>query len=129
MPVTVHDLSPEAVRTMTQVDLSQVTTRPGSPIGEHQFHDCRFGIGSFVGCPHWERHNGGDELLLVLAGASNLSVLEDGEVHTRQIAAGSLVVVPQGHWHSNDAPDGVTMLYLTPRDGNEHSPTRPEVGA
>ena len=125
MSVIVHDLSPEAVRAMTQVDLSRVTERPGSPIGEHAFHDCRFGIGAFVGCPHWERHNGGDELLLVLAGTSNLSILEDGEVRTRPVPAGSLVVVPQGHWHSNDAPDGVTMLYITPRDGNERSSTRP----
>jgi mannose-6-phosphate isomerase-like protein (cupin superfamily) len=129
MPVIVHDLSPEAVRAMTQVDLSQVTSRPGSPIGEHAFHDCRFGIGSFVGCPHWERHNGGDELLFVLAGTSNLSVLEDGEVRTRSVGPGSLVVVPQGRWHSNDAPDGVTMLYITPREGNEHSSTRPDEGA
>jgi mannose-6-phosphate isomerase-like protein (cupin superfamily) len=128
MPMIVHDLSPEAVRTMTQVDLSQVTSRPGSPIGEHAFHDCRFGIGAFVGCPHWERHNGGDELLLVLAGTSNLSLIEDGEVHTRRVTTGSLVVVPQGRWHSNDSPDGVTMLYLTPQDGNEHSSIRPDDG-
>ena len=126
MSVIVHDLSPEAVRAMTQVDLARVTERPGSPIGEHAFGDCQFGIGSFVGCPHWERHNGGDELLFVLAGTSNLSILEDGVVHTQAVGAGSLVVVPQSHWHSNDAPDGVTMLYVTPRDGNEHSSTRPD---
>jgi len=47
-------------------------------------------------------------------------------VHTQAVGAGSLVVVPQGHWHSNDAPDGVTMLYVTPRDGNEHSSIRPD---
>ena len=125
----IHDLSPEAVTQMTQVDLSQVTERPGSPIGEFAFHDCRIGVGSFVGCPHWERHNGGDELLFVLAGRSNLTVVdEDGEV-TRPVGAGTLVVVPQGRWHSNDAPDGVTMLYVTPREGNEHSSTRPDAGA
>jgi len=106
-----------------------VTERPGSPIGEHAFGDCRYGIGSFVGCPHWERHNGGDELLLVLAGYSNFSILEDAEVQTRRLDAGTLVVVPQGHWHSNDAPEGVTMLYLTPRDGNEHSDARPGAGS
>jgi len=31
------------------------------------------------------------------------------------------VIVPQGCWNSNDAPDGVTMLFMTPTDGNEHS--------
>jgi hypothetical protein len=24
-------------------------------------------------------------------------------------------------WHNNDAPTGVTMLYMTPVEGNEHS--------
>jgi hypothetical protein len=26
-----------------------------------------------------------------------------------------------GCWHSNDAPTGVTMLFMTPRDGNSPS--------
>ena len=51
VPVIVHDLSPDAVRAMTQVDPSQVTERPGSRIGEHTFGDRRFffaiGVGQF----------------------------------------------------------------------------------
>jgi oxalate decarboxylase/phosphoglucose isomerase-like protein (cupin superfamily) len=124
--VIIHDLSPEAVSKMTQVDLSKVERRPGSPIGEFAFHDCRYGIGSFVGCPHWERHNGGDELLLVLAGVSNLTVLEEDGPVTTSVGPGSLVVVPRGCWHSNDAPEGVTMLYITPREGNEHRLDAPD---
>ena len=26
-----------------------------------------------------------------------------------------------GHWHSNDTPGGVTILWITPSEGNEHS--------
>jgi hypothetical protein len=42
VPVIVHDLSPEALRAMTQVDPSQVTKRQGGPIGEHAVGDRRF---------------------------------------------------------------------------------------
>jgi mannose-6-phosphate isomerase-like protein (cupin superfamily) len=125
MTVIIHDLSPETVQGMVQTDLSRATERPPSPIGEFAFHDCRCGIGSFVGCPHWERHNGGDELLLVLSGESNLTVFEEDGPVSRKIGAGTLAIVPQGHWHCNNAPDGVTMLFMTPSEGNEHSSNEP----
>jgi hypothetical protein len=39
----------------------------------------------------------------------------------RTLSPGQLAIVPQGCWHSNSAPDGVTMLWITPSDGNQHS--------
>ena len=46
----------------------------------------------------------------------------------RNLRAGDLVVVPKGCWHRNDAPDGVTMLVVTPREGNQHRWEDPATG-
>jgi mannose-6-phosphate isomerase-like protein (cupin superfamily) len=119
--VIVYDLGPQAVGQMIPVDLAQLDAPPGSPIEEFEFHGCTCGIGSFTGRPPWERHSGGDEMLLVLAGETELTVLEGGARVSRVLGLGALVVVPQACWHNNDAPGGVTMLYVTPREGNEHS--------
>jgi mannose-6-phosphate isomerase-like protein (cupin superfamily) len=125
--VLVHDLGPDVVRRMLRVDLAGVTEEPASPIGTFDFHGCTGGLGSFVGRPPWERHNGGDELLFILSGSSRLTVLEPGRPSSRVLGVGALAVVPRGTWHSNDAPEGVTMLYLTPSEGNEHSWEDPKV--
>lgn len=116
-----YDQSPAAVARMTRHDLSNVDQEPPSPIEEFAFHGCVCGIGSFVGRPPWERHNDGDELLHILSGESNLTVLDPGGPTTRTVRAGELVIVPRGTWHNNDAPTGVTMLYLTPASGSDHS--------
>jgi mannose-6-phosphate isomerase-like protein (cupin superfamily) len=119
--VIVHDLSPEAVSDMIRVDLANATEEPPSPIGYFDFHGCLCGIGSFVGGPPWELHSAGDELLHVLTGECHLTVRENGGEIQRALRTGDLVIVPHGCWHRNDAPTGVTMLFMTPRDGNSHS--------
>ena len=123
----VHDLSADAVRNMIPVDLANATEEPPSPIGYFDFHDCVCGIGSFAGRPPWELHTAGDELLFVLAGQCQLTVFEGSEKDTRILRAGTLAIVPRGCWHNNDAPEGVTMLFMTPRVGNEHSTQTPPI--
>jgi uncharacterized cupin superfamily protein len=115
------DLSSEAVGQMVRVDLATASEEPPSPIGTFQFHDCTVGVGNFSGRPPWELHTNGDELLHILAGESELTVLEDGGPVTRWLRTGDLAVVPQNCWHSNNAPEGVAMLYMTPSAGNCHS--------
>ena len=127
--MTVHDLSPEALRGMASVDIAGLSAPPESPIGEFPFHDCICGVGCFSGSPPWERHTGGDELLLVFAGESQLTVIEGGRSNRRTITTGQLVIVPRGCWHRNHAPLGVTMLYITPREGNQHSWQEPDPGS
>jgi hypothetical protein len=117
----VHDLGPGPVARMTQVDLAALDREPDSPIGHFEFHDCICGVAAFHGRPPWERHPAGNELLLVLAGRSELTILEHGERTTKSISLGELAIVPKGCWHSNDAQDGVTFLYMTPSEANEHS--------
>jgi mannose-6-phosphate isomerase-like protein (cupin superfamily) len=121
----VHDLSPETVRALPQVDLAALGREPESAIGQFPFHGCICGVAAFQGRPPWEHHTAGDELLLVLAGRTELTILDEQGPQVSLLVPGQLVVVPQGQWHSNNAPDGVTFLYLTPDHGNEHSREEP----
>jgi mannose-6-phosphate isomerase-like protein (cupin superfamily) len=125
--VTVHKLDHESVANMIQLDLASLDREPESPIGTFPFHGCTGGVAAFKGRPPWEFHGQGDELLLILAGESQLTVLQKDSRSVWTISAGHLALVPRGHWHSNNAPDGVTMLWITPREGNEHSWEEPSV--
>lgn len=119
--ITLRNLSLETVAAMTTIDLATVTEEPASEIEKFQFHGCQCGVAAFKGRPPWEFHGGGDELLHILAGSTRLTVRQHGGEVVRQLQAGDVAVVPQGCWHSNEAAEGVTMLYMTPIDGNRHS--------
>jgi mannose-6-phosphate isomerase-like protein (cupin superfamily) len=120
-------LDPEAISKMVQVDLASLTSEPDSEIETFHFRGCTGGVSAFRGRPPWEKHGEGDELLLILAGRTQLTVLEDGVPSVQELTPGQLAIVPSGRWHSNDAPDGVTMLWLTPAAGNEHSWEQPQL--
>src|SRR4051794_35599995 len=111
---------------MELIDLATVTEEPASAIGTFEFHDCTVGAASFKGRPPWELHTSGDELLYVFEGECDLTVLEPDGLTSRRLGRGDLVVVPQGCWHCNDAPDGVKMLFVTPSAGNDHSWEQPD---
>jgi quercetin dioxygenase-like cupin family protein len=121
-----HDLGIDAVNLMVRHNLATVDHQPESAIGEFEFHGCTGGVGCFAGQPPWECHTAGDELLLVLAGDTELTVI--GEA-TQQLRAGDMVIVPGGRWHRNDAPSGVTIFHLTPTEGNEHSWQQPQAAS
>jgi|SRR5579862_3922045 len=116
----VHDLSADTVKRMVRVDLQKVTEEPPSQIGTFDFHGCTCGVTSFTGRPPWEWHKE-DELLHILAGETELTVLEAEGATSRHLHAGDLAIVPHGCWHNNDAPNGVTMLWITPSKGSRHS--------
>jgi mannose-6-phosphate isomerase-like protein (cupin superfamily) len=126
--VRVHNMSAEAVAAMEVIDLATVTEEPPSPIGAFEFHDCTVGVASFKGRPPWELHSAGDELLLVFAGECELTVRSPDGDTSRTLHSGDLAVVPGGHWHCNDSPDGVKMLFITPSAGNDHSWEQPHTG-
>jgi mannose-6-phosphate isomerase-like protein (cupin superfamily) len=125
--VTIYDLDAQSVAKMIQVDLAGLDEEPASPIGNFSFHGCAGGVSAIKGRPPWEFHGQGDELLFVLAGESDLTVLEEATRSVRTLSPGQLAIIPRGHWHSNNAPRGVTMLWITPTDGNEHSWDEPRV--
>ena len=116
-----RDLSERAVGKMERADLARATEEPASPIEPFEFHGCHCAVASFVGRPPWELHTEGDELLHVLAGTTRLTIHQDGAEVSRELHAGDLAIVPRGCWHNNDAPHGVTLLFMTPKSGNEHS--------
>ncbi|MEM7119750.1 MAG: cupin domain-containing protein [Pseudomonadota bacterium] len=71
-------------------------------------------VGSFDGKSPWERHRNGDEIVQVIAGSTTLTVLTDTDTHVLTMKAGMMTVVPQGCWHRFEAPDGVSVLTVTP---------------
>lgn len=80
--------------------------------------------GSFSGESAWERHQNGDELVHILKGETRLTILE-GDIETvLELSGGCMTIVPQGCWHRFKAPDGVTVMTVTPQP-TEHTPTDP----
>ncbi len=76
--------------------------------------------GSFDGDSEWERHARGDELVHVLDGETEITLLIDDGPQKMTLKAGMLTVVPQGCWHRFHAPDGVTLMTVTPQP-TDHS--------
>lgn len=81
-------------------------------------------VGSFSGESAWERHGKGDELVHILDGETVLTVLTDDGPTEMRMSAGMLTVVPQGKWHRFRAPEGVTVLTVTPQP-TDHSVEQP----
>lgn len=80
--------------------------------------------GGFSGESPWERHPAGDELVQVLKGKAKLTIkLEDGP-RDFDLEAGMVIVVPRGRWHRFQAPEGVSVLTVTPRP-TEHADGTP----
>jgi mannose-6-phosphate isomerase-like protein (cupin superfamily) len=112
---------------MIPVDIASLEKEPKSPIGHFDSHGCVCGVASFIGQPPWELHNGGDELLHVLSGETRLTVRSNGAEETRLLHEGDVALVPSGCWHRNHSAMGVTLLFMTPREGNEHSWDNPRL--
>lgn len=77
-------------------------------------------VGRFSGQTPWERHPDADELLYVLDGAVDITLLTEGGPAQLSVAAGSVFVVPRGLWHRQLARKGVTLLAAVP-DNSEIS--------
>jgi mannose-6-phosphate isomerase-like protein (cupin superfamily) len=119
--IKVFELNPTAINRMIPVDLAKLNEEPPSPIGNFDFHGCICGIASYSGQPPWELHNGGDELLHILAGECDFTLVANGTKESRTLHAGDVALVPRGHWHRTRATNGVTLLFMTPREGSQHS--------
>ena len=84
------------------------------------FRDGGIFAGRFSGESPWERHRNGDELVHVLDGATTLTIMTADGPQSIEMTAGMLTVVPKGHWHRFQSPDGVTVLTATPQP-TDHS--------
>jgi|SRR6185312_2520182 len=68
---------------------------------------------------HWERHPAGDEILILLSGATALLVEEDGKQRRVRLKAGEAFIVPRGLWHAFDVSEPGDLLAITPGEGTE----------
>jgi len=96
------------------------------------FDQASIGIGRYVaGSSPWEKHNNGDELLLVTDGQVQIEVIgPTGDSRTELLGEGSLFVVPKGKWHQLTATDNVNILYISPsEDGVERIRQHPIHGS
>ena len=74
---------------------------------------CTLGVTRFVGMTPWERHPDADELLYVVHGAVEVTVLTDAHTVSVSVPAGSVFVVPRDHWHRQHARDQTALLFAT----------------
>jgi mannose-6-phosphate isomerase-like protein (cupin superfamily) len=72
---------------------------------------------------HWEMHPNGDEVLVLLEGATRI-VFERSPGHedTFDLKPGSTLVVPKGTWHRAENQRAVRMLFITNGSGTQHKP-------
>jgi mannose-6-phosphate isomerase-like protein (cupin superfamily) len=102
----------------------------GGVLGELPVHTRRQ-VGSFNGCvvgvarrsepTAWERHPAGEEMVYVLEGAIEVTIIADGRSSIVTVAAGSVVVVPRAAWHRFRPHAPTALLYVTPTEGTERS--------
>jgi len=73
-------------------------------------------VGRFAAQSPWERHLDGDELLHILDGKIEVTLLTDnGSAHVA-VGAGSIFVVPRGVWHRQTPRPVATVLSALPTD-------------
>ncbi len=73
-------------------------------------------VGRFAGgSGPWELHPDADELLHVLEGRLEVTVLTGDAASTVTVNAGCFVVVPRGRWHHVAGRPSVALLAVSPR--------------
>ena len=121
--VKTHDVR-ATLESMPELVVSPTTTLEEELSAMHglgSLNQCSLGLIRFAGETPWERHPDGDELLHVLDGEVDITVLTvDGAVETT-VSAGSVLIVPRGLWHRQRPRPAVSLLFATPVTGSESS--------
>src|SRR5680860_819700 len=79
------------------------------------YRDGAMFVAHYAGRTEWERHASGDEIVLVLDGATTLILLSGEREIRHDLARNELLVVPRGCWHRFETPDGVKVMSVTPQ--------------
>lgn len=69
---------------------------------------------------HWECHNLGDELVIILEGRADFIQERDEGNVVLPVQAGSAIINPKGVWHTADISEPIKAIYITPCKGTEH---------
>jgi mannose-6-phosphate isomerase-like protein (cupin superfamily) len=88
------------------------------------YRDGAIFVGHWAGHSEWERHGAGDEIVMVIDGATTIFFLDGDTERAASLQPGELVVVPMGTWHRFETPDGVKLLSVTP-EPTDHTCDRP----
>ena len=110
----VHDV-PRLLSDLTELRISSATTDDDAIASMRllqPFNRCDIGLVRFSGRTPWERHSE-DELLYVLEGEVELTVLLDVDEERARARAGSVVVVPRNRWHRQETVTRTTLLFVT----------------
>jgi quercetin dioxygenase-like cupin family protein len=70
-------------------------------------------IGQFKGQSPWEYHPNGDEIIYVIKGKVEITVLTKKRRKRSIVTTGSYFVIPKGHWHRQRAIGKVTEFGAT----------------
>lgn len=70
----------------------------------------------------WERHPGGDEVVICLSGRMTLIQDTDGHEQRIELVAGTAAVNGAGVWHTADVSEPGQFMTITPGRGTEHRP-------
>ncbi len=74
--------------------------------------------------PTWEMHPEGDEFVLLLSGATDFVLWEEGVERTVSLVTqGYYVVVPRGTWHTARPKPQAELLFFTPGEGTLNAET------
>ena len=71
---------------------------------------------------NWEMHPAGDEILLMLEGRATFLLDHADGVKEIDFAAGRLLVIPKGVWHTAKVSVPVRLLAITAGHGTQHRP-------
>ena len=69
---------------------------------------------------HWECHPAGEEILMMVSGEIDVLLELEGGVARVPLAAGRMLIVPPGTWHTFDVVSPGTLLAITPGEGTAH---------
>jgi mannose-6-phosphate isomerase-like protein (cupin superfamily) len=89
--------------------------RRGSKVATFDGH--KLGISRFSRHPRWEMHPSGDELLQVIDGELELTLLGEKERTRITLKPGFAFIVPRGVWHSPNPRGIVALLHMADYSG------------
>ena len=70
----------------------------------------------------WEMHPNGTEVVIVTAGRLTLIQERDGAEHRIEMGPGEYAINPPGVWHTADASESATAVFITAGAGTEVRP-------
>lgn len=70
----------------------------------------------------WERHTGGDELVVQISGCSDVIQELDGIHHKIRLAPGQAMINPRNVWHTSDVHEPGQSLFIAAGRKTEYRP-------